>query len=155
MEQTSNEDLTETSRLISGIDHSPENDSNYKILVSFSSLYEQTNDKILTIMMNKYSKNKHQIKATAVGSSRYWNLLKDFDEATKDLVIDRNQCGWSLKSISSCFGIDIVSVRAILFENKEESMKENIMKKSSNYPYNIMKDHIVAAEYFLTKNATK
>ena len=71
MEQTSNEDLTEKSRLISGIAHSPENDSNYKILISFSSLFEQTNDKILTIMMNKYSKNKHQRQATTVGSSRY------------------------------------------------------------------------------------
>ena len=119
MEQTSNEDLTETSKLISGIAHSSENDCNYKILVNFSSLFEQTNDKILTIMMNKYSKNKHQRQATAVGSSRYWNLLKDFDKATKDLIVDRNQCWWSLKSISSCFGIDIVTVRAILFENKK------------------------------------
>ena len=155
MEQTSNEDLTETSRLISGIAHSPENDSNYKILVSFSSLFEQTNDKILTIMMNKYNKNKHQRQATAVGSSKYWNLLNNFDEATKDSVVDRNQCGWSLKSIPSCFGIDVVTVRAILFENKEESMKAKIMQKSSKYPYNIMEDYIVAAEYFLTKNATK
>ena len=105
-------------------------------------------------MMNKYSKNKHQRQATAVGSSRYWNLLKDFDEATKDLVVDRNQCGWSLKSISSCFGIDIVTLKAILFENKE-SMKANTMQKSSKYPYSIMEDHIVAVKYFLTKNATK
>ena len=147
--------MTETCRLISGIAHSPENDNNYKILVSISSLFEQTNDKILTIMMYKYNKNKHQRQATAVGSSRYWNLLKDFDEATKDLVVDINQCGWSLKSISSCFGIDIVTARVILFENKKESMKENIMQKSSKYPYNIMEDHIVAAEYFLTNNATK
>ena len=90
-----------------------------------------------------------------MGSSRYWNLLKDFDEATKDLVVDRNQWGWSLKSILLCFRIDIVTVRAILFENKEESMKANVMQKSSKYPYKIIEDHIVVAEYFLTKNATK
>ena len=112
------------------------NDNN-KVLLNFSSLTENTNEEILTVISSKYSKSKHKTIKSTSEPSKYWNLLKNVDLFIKYLVIDRIQNGWSLNSISSWLDIDIVTARAILYENKEELKKAEASQKKVKYRYNI------------------
>ena len=64
-------------------------------------------------MSSKYSKSKHINQKSTSEASKYWNLFKNVDILIIYLVIDRNQNGWSLNSISSWFSIDIVTARVI------------------------------------------
>ena len=155
MEKCLNDELAQSKRLFEGLAHSTENDPNYKKLIEITSLINLTNENILSMMKNKYNKDRRQEKPLNEKKSKYFNLLKHIDKWIKQQVVERNQNGWSIKTISSCFGIDIITVRAIIYENRAENDERTLLWSPIKHPYRIKKEHIIAAEEYLKKNRTK
>ena len=155
MEENYDNDSTPNIKLINRVTHSPENDSNYKWLIKVSSLLNLTNREILSKMKMKHIKEMHPRRVIDDKSIKYWNILRNIDKGVKDLVVDRKSNGWSIKTISSCFGMDSVTIRTILNDSREKAINANAGASELKHPYNIKKEHIVAAEYYLKKNKTK
>ena len=129
MEKCLNDELAQSKRLFEGMAHSTENDPNYKKLIEISSLINITNENILSMMKIKYNKDRLQGKPLNEKKSKYFNLLKHINKWIKQQVVERNQNGWFIKTISSCFGIDIITVRAIIYENRAENDEKNFIVK--------------------------
>ena len=154
MEENYDNDSTPIIKFINGVAHSPENDSNYKCLIKVSSLLNLTNGEILSKMKMKHIKEIHPRRVIDDKSTKYWNILKNIDKGVKGLVVDRKSNGWSIKSISSCFGMDSVTTEQFSMIS-EKAINANAEASELKHPYNIKKEHIVAAEYYLKKNKTK
>ena len=155
MEKCLNDELAQSKRLFEGIAHSTENDPNYKKLIEITSLINLTNENILSMMKNEYNKDICQGKPFNEKKSKYLNLLKHIDKWIKQQVVERNQNGWSIKTISSCFGIDIITVRAIIYKNRAENDERTLLWSPIKHFYRTRKEHIIAAEEYLKKNRTK
>ena len=97
-------------------------------------------------MRMKHIKEMHPRLVIDNKSTKYWSILKNIDKGAKDLDVERKYNGWSIKTISSCFGIDSVTIRIILNDSREKAINVNAKASELKHPYNIKKEHIVADE---------
>ena len=155
MEKCLNDELAQSKRLYEGIAHSTENDPNYKKQIEITSLINLTNENILSMLKYKYNKDRRQGKPLNEKKSKYFNLLKQIDKWIKQQVVKRNKNCWSIKTISSCFVIDIITMRGFIYKNRAENDERNLLWSPIKHPYRIKKDHIIATEEYLRKNRTK
>ena len=155
MKENYDNDSSPNIKLIKGVAHSQENYSNYKCLIKVSSLFNLTNEEILSKMKMKHIKKMLPRRAIDDKSTKYWNPLKNIDKGVKDIVVDRISNGWSIKSISSCFGMDSVTIKTILKDSREKAINAIAEASELKHLFNIKKEHIVATEFYLKKNKTK